>query len=49
VLGVSLLLAATSKGNLRFGPNVARVRPAALLPVLLVVIGLWLYFLPPST
>jgi hypothetical protein len=40
----SLLLAATARGNLRLGPSVARARPSALLPVLLVATGLWLYF-----
>jgi len=46
-LGLSLVLAATAKGDLRLGPSAARARPSALLPALLVAVGLWLYF-PPA-
>ena len=46
-LAVSLLLAATARGDLRLGPSAARPRPSALLPALLVAAGLWLYF-PPA-
>jgi hypothetical protein len=46
-IGLGLVLAAMARGNLRLGSAAARVRASALLPVLLVAAGLWLYF-PPA-
>jgi hypothetical protein len=47
VMAFSLLLAAAARGDLRLGPSAARVRPPAVVPALLVAVGLWLYF-PPA-
>jgi hypothetical protein len=47
LLGLSLLLAASARGDLRLGPSAAGIRPSALVPGLLVAAGLWLYF-PPA-
>ena len=46
-VGLGLLLAVMARGDLRLGSSAARVRASALLPVLLVAAGLWLYF-PPA-
>jgi hypothetical protein len=47
VLTFGLLLAAAARGDLRLGPSAARVGPPAVVPALLVAVGLWLYF-PPA-
>lgn len=47
LLFVSAALAAIAKGDLRLGRSARAPRAAALIPVGLVVVGLWLYF-PPA-
>ena len=46
-VGICAALAAVARGNLRLGLAAQRPRPAAVIPVALVVLGLWLYF-PPA-